>query len=422
MKKPNHYSRLNHDFESDQKGRLFFDEKSPGFCDLSGVNVLRCGVDTVRQLYRGMIKPGILTLFDDDFAFLGGYEWSTGRVSRDSGYQYRLQNAELGLILLVKNFNVKVDVHGPHLKIEVSPHMIEQYSPVQLQGIMDNLACELLDAVDYNQTAVHLAIDVQGWEPPSDIVARMHCRARAVKQFDGTESVDFANLSCTYGRGETYMFGAASGVQLCIYNKTLQAKATDKLDYWESVWKTTDNPFENAADNYQPDQPVWRIEFRYHHSVVQQFSDGSTRQGNDVCFRTYADLSHHLDGLLLYGFDAFKLLHRPGFYDPVWSLLSQDVRVQMPVDSYFDETDYKRYYKTSTGFSGKNIELLIGNAISLAARERLSAEQTITALKTLPFWPTIADFYEDKGKSEPDLLEHIAKLLKERYIRWGRSV
>lgn len=31
------------------------------------------------------------------------------------------------------------------------------------------------------------------------------------------------------------MFGSANGLQLSIYNKTLQARATDKLDYWESV-------------------------------------------------------------------------------------------------------------------------------------------------------------------------------------------
>ncbi len=40
------------------------------------------------------------------------------------------------------------------------------------------------------------------------------------------------------------MFGSANGLQLSIYNKTLQARATDKLDYWESVWATLNgDPF-----------------------------------------------------------------------------------------------------------------------------------------------------------------------------------
>src|SRR5690554_5970024 len=105
MKKPEHYERLNHDFESDKNGRLFFDGKS--FCDLSDVNILRCGVDTVRQLYRGQIRAEVFELFEKSgLVFFGGYEWHAGRISRDSGYQYKLQNAELGLILLIKNFNV----------------------------------------------------------------------------------------------------------------------------------------------------------------------------------------------------------------------------------------------------------------------------------------------------------------------------
>ena len=96
--------------------------------------------------------------------------------------------------------------------------------------------------------------------------------------------------------------------------------------------------------------------------------------------------------------------------------------MQVPVPSHLDKTDYKRYYKTSTGFSGKNIELLIGNAISLAARQRLTAKQTIEALQSLPFWPTIKEFYAHKGMGDMDLRDHIRKLLTERCIRWGKAI
>lgn len=423
MKKPTHYDRLNHDFQPDSKGRLFFDGKK--FCDLSGLNILRCGVDTVRQLYRGYIKNGVLDLFEKTgMVFFGGHEWHAGRIGRDSGYQFKLQNADLGLILLIKNFNVKPESVGPHLKIEVSPHLIDEYSPAQLQELMDSFADLVLDNIDYNQTAVHIAVDVQGWEPPTDIVARMHCRSRTVRQFDTIETLDFDHLSVTYGRGETYMFGSPSSMQLCIYNKTKQAKATDKLDFWENTWRKTDNPFEDTPDNYDDTKPVWRIEFRFHHSVVEQFAAGSKFHDSDTpCyFKSYTALSHHLDGLLKYGFDSFKFLSTPSRFHPVWTLLMQDVLVQVPVPSHLDKTDYKRYYKTSTGFSGKNIELLIGNAISLAARQRLSAKQTIEALQSLPFWPTIKEFYAHKGMGDMDLRDHIRKLLTERCIRWGKAI
>lgn len=423
MKKPQHTQRLNHDFQADQKGRLFFDKLT--FTDLSQVNILRCGVDTVRQLYRGFLKSEINTMIEESGGVVsfGGYDWVANRSGRDSGYQFKLQNSDLGLILLIKNYNVKNTVHGPHLKIEVSPHLIEQKSPCQLQGMIDDLANQILDDLDYNQAAVHLAIDVQGWEPPTDIVSRLHCRSRAVRQFDGVDTVDFAGLACTYGRGETYMFGSASGMQLCIYNKTKQAKATDKLDYWRNVWTLTDNPFDDTdSGNYDDTAPVWRIEFRFHHSVVQQFSDGSTFRGKSCPFYSFSALAQHLDGLLQYGFDAFKLLDSPAFYSPIWSLLAQDTKVSVSSMSLLHETDYRRYYKTSSGFSGKNVELMLGNAISLAARERLDAVTTIKALKSLPFWPTIRDHYQDKGITETDLKEHIAKLLQERYLRWGKAV
>lgn len=65
-------------------------------------------------------------------------------------------------------------------------------------------------------------------------------------------------------------------MQLAIYNKSLQAKSADKLDYWESVWRTLDNPFDATCPlNYNPEETVWRVELRFHHSIVQQFADGS---------------------------------------------------------------------------------------------------------------------------------------------------
>ena len=258
-------------------GRLFIDAATAALTDLSGVRLLRCGVDTVRQLYKGLIRPEIMELFDNpgtlvDFA---GQRWHSGRVGRDSGYQYKLQNADLGIILLVKNFNAKLDCIGPHLKIEVSPHAIDSLSPERLQARLDFYAAQVMTHVEINQCAVHLALDLQGWTPPADLVARMHCKARTQRDISGISEINWATKSSTYGRGETSMFGSASGVQICIYNKTEQAKATDKLDYWEGVWRRRDSFDEGDPDNYNRDQTVWRVELRYHHSVIQQFASGS---------------------------------------------------------------------------------------------------------------------------------------------------
>ncbi len=418
--------RVNENFEETASGRLFFDTKSARITDLSKVRLLRCGVDTVRQLYRGLIRPEVMALFEVSGAMVefAGHVWHSGRVGRDSGYQYKLQNADLGFVLLIKNFNAKLENIGPHLKIEVSPHAIDALSPERLQERMDFYASAVMTHVERNQCAVHLALDLQGWEPPADLVARLHCRARTHRDISGIKEIQWATKSSVYGRGETSMFGSAGGVQLCIYNKTEQARATDKLDFWESIWRLRDSFDESDPDNYNPAQDVWRVELRYHHSVVQQFASGSidVKTGEPIGTDSFAAFSAHLDGLWRYGLGQFKLLHRPGQYEPIWTLIRDDVRVDVPVDSLVEETEYKRYYKTSRGFSGKNVELFLGNFVSLLARERVGARTAFDRLKEWECWPVIRDHYAAKDMSERDLYKHIKNLLQERHVRWGRAV
>ncbi|UTW07005.1 hypothetical protein [Pseudomonas benzenivorans] len=418
--------RLNLDGFESPTGRLFVERGNAKITDLSKVRLLRCGVDTVRQLYRGMIRPEVMALFETpgvmvDFA---GQRWHSGRVGRDSGYQYKLQNADLGLILLIKNFNAKLDNIGPHLKIEVSPHAIDALSPERLQEHLDHYADAVLSHLEINQCAVHLALDLQGWTPPADLVARMHCKARTHRDISGISEVSWATKSSVYGRGETSMFGSAGGVQLAIYNKTEQARATDKLDYWESVWKRRDSFDADDPNNYDPEQDVWRVELRYHHSIIQQFASGSidVRTGEAIDTRSFAAFSGHLDGLWRYGLGQFKLLARPGHFEAIWTLIRDDVRVDLPVDSLLDQTEYKRYYKTSRGFSGKNVELFLGNFVSLLAREQVGAKKAFSTLKQWDCWPVIRDHYAAKEKTERDIYRHIKDLLEERQVRWGRAV
>jgi len=406
--------------------RYFVDPSSGQIHDLSKIRLLSCGVDTVRQLYRGLIRPEIMSLFEKpgtivDFA---GQRWHSGRVSKDSGYQYKLQNADLGIILLVKNFNAKLENIGPHLKIEVSPHAIDTFSPERLQERLDYYADHVLTNVERNQCAVHLALDLQGWQPPADLVARMHCRARAARDISGIKEIQWTLESATYGKGQSYLFGSAGGVQLGIYNKTEQARSIDKLDYWETVWKRRDSFDEADPDNYNPEQDVWRVELRYHHSVIQQFASGSfdLHSGETIETNSYAAFAPHLDGLWRYGLRQFKLLARPGYFEPIWTLIRDDVRVDLPVDSLVDDTEYKRQYKTSRGFSGKNVELFLGNFVSLLARERVGAKKAFYRLKDWECWPVIRDHYAAKGMDEDGLYKHIKGILEERHVRWGRAV
>ncbi len=205
MSKAIHQHRINNDGLESQDGRIFVNQKTTRITDLSAVRLLRCAVDTVRQLYRGKIKTAIFDLFESPgIVKLGDHLWHAGRIGRDSGYQFRLQNADLGIILLIKNFNVKETDNGPHLKIEVSPHTIESYTPEHLQNLLDSLAWLVLDDFTQNQCAIHIALDVQGWTPPADTVARMQCRSKRVRDISGINSFDFAATASVYGNGEVF--------------------------------------------------------------------------------------------------------------------------------------------------------------------------------------------------------------------------
>lgn len=87
-----------------------------------------------------------------------------------------------------------------------------------------------------------------------------------------------------------------------------------------------------------------------------------------------------------------------------------------------DATEYKRYHKTSRGFSGKNVELFLGNFVSLLARERVGAKKAFETLQQWDCWPVIRDHYAAKEMTERDLYIHIKNLLQERHVRWGRAV
>ena len=96
--------------------------------------------------------------------------------------------------------------------------------------------------------------------------------------------------------------------------------------------------------------------------------------------------------------------------------------MELPVDSLMDDTAYKRYYKTAKGFSGKNVELFLGNFVSLLARERVGATKAFDRLREWECWPVIRDHYAAKEMGERDIYRHIRDLLEERHVRWGRAV
>ena len=251
------------------------------------------------------------------------------------------------------------------------------------------------------------------------------CRSRRVAQFNGIDTAEYhvSEVSCIYDRSQSFKFGAAGAVQLAIYNKTIQARTTDKFDYMEHKWHES-TKLEDGSSGYNPDQDVFRVEVRFHHSVIQQFALGTcnTETGAiGVKMRTYGDIISHIQALWKYGLKSFKLRYNSNYMDPIWSVLQDDIVFKFPESSYTDNLHYKRYYKKATSFSGKNYQLYLGNFLSASARKGVTFKRLLKVLKDNYLWEDIARHYEDKDITEHQLNERLRESYQQR-ILMGYSV
>lgn len=428
--------RYNENYELDNLGRLFITPSMAEF-DLSGLNILYNSVDTVRQLYKIHLDPDFLIEleskmecdgFHDRIHSINGHKFALKRGGA-SGYKYILQNNEFGLIILVKHQKTKAECSGSHLKIEVSPKLIAEHSPETLQLLLDNIADVLsLDSnFQPNHVSPHLAIDFQGWEPPIGFEASLTCRSRKVTNRNGLDEIVFdGGLAAVHGRGQSYLFGSASGVQLALYNKTLESKASDKFEYMEECWSRKTKEFDKPL--YDPTKPVWRLEVRFHHSVVKQFSDMNIKPPKDVKnskgkvvkygdldinrINSYQLISEHLGGLWRYALNNFRYDLNSLYIHPVWSVFS--------AESGFDQFQtgfvYRRKYKTAGIGNEKNVAIALGNMISIFARNNTSAGKAYAFIKRSGIYADIKGYFRARGMSHADIFRFIEDGLIQRRL------
>lgn len=170
---------------------------------------------------------------------------------------------------------------------------------------------------------------------------------------------NFSEISGIYGRSQSFKFGSAGAVQLAVYNKTIQAKSIDKFDYIEHKWEESTR-LSDGSVGYDVEQDVFRVELRYHHSVIQQFALGTCNKETGeigVNLKTYSQIIRHIPALWQYGLTSFKLKYNSNYLDPIWTVLQEDIEFTFPESSYEKNLHYKRYYKKATSFSGKNYQL-----------------------------------------------------------------
>lgn len=418
------------DTQLNDRGLLFVHPKFGKVVDFyqEQFTVLGTYIDTLRQLYHGSIN---LSAMDDlqhsidlnerFYEFLG-QDWLLSKSGKASGYQYKLQNNDIGLVILFKMFHAKPETPSSHLKIECSPWFLDRRSPDEVEKYLNKIASKLLLSPQPNYPAIHLAVDVQGWCPPDDFMNSVKCRSRRISQYNTFDSLEFkhSDIACNYDRGQSYKFGAASSVQLAVYNKTVQSRVVDKLDYMEHKW-TTDTVSDKhlCTTGYDPERDVTRIELRFHHSVIRQFSEGTfdIKTGEiGVCLTSYKAVCKHLDGLWRYGLESFKYCHNSNYIAPIWTILQNDITFRFPESSYQDNLYYKRYYKKASSCSGKNYQLILGNFLSACARRGMVFNSVLSELQQLIIWQDISDHYESRMTTEIELINRLRESYTQRFL------
>ncbi len=210
-------------------------------------------------------------------------------------------------------------------------------------------------------------------------------------------------MVCKYGteESETITIGKPTGLQTSIYNKTKQARVIDKVDYYNAEWQIYSlGQYDiNGSD-------VFRVEYRFHHSVIKELEiDGQTG------FVSYEQVSKYLNHLWRYALLRNRLDIENNHIHPVWQMLLEDIEFQAQPP----QGGIKRVKKNDLAAIGKNIQLMLGNLISIQARKTDNLESFIKLLRHAGVYDDILQYYRVERKmDEIEFRDKLAKSLKER--------
>ena len=413
--------RLDWNLEPFEKG-LYFASKSGDFTDLTNITVLNISVDTIRQMYKGTIPFGVIyalkaltengsfvaekQLVEDNTItpfhdFKIPFDCHITRMGKNSGFRFKLQNNEKGIVILLGSYYKEDHKEGTHLKIELSPKLLASNTPVEAQKIMDDIASLFLVDIEPIAIAPHLCVDVQNWDIPLHMQDDIVTRSRYIRSYTGVDNVEFDNFDnviSTFGRAETLMVGRTTSLQLSVYRKDLEIVKKDSVDYWHDVWS------DYSLGSFDKTKPVTRIEYRFHHSVIQDFERGI---GEDI--KTYVELSQYLNNLWQYALETIR--HEKNSYvSPIWQFLYEDISF----NSNDIRKDFKREQraKSDTTAIGRNIGMFIGNFLSIKARIGVAFNVVQFELQNMSVMHEIRSYIIESGIDEGTFFES----LKQKYL------
>ncbi|NOV28347.1 hypothetical protein [Methylomonas sp. ZR1] len=396
---------------------VFFDEKSYLFANYQGDIVdsrdwlvLHHGLDTVRQLYNCLPDFNVIAKIQDayDRGFgesieLSGSEWRVSHGGR-SGYRFKLHCDDLGLIVFYgSTFQHTITTNGPHLKIQCSPVFLLSRSITEIDDHLTETAKLFADQISPSGVAVHICADVQGYIPPADLDSRITTRARRVMRNSGIQSIelDAHDAAIVYGKSQSFTFGKADSLQFAVYDKGKAVKDKGELPLWLPVWV--------QSDQFDLDVPIWRFEARFHHSVVEQFANGS-----GFSAKSLKDIASHLSGLWSYALNNFRLDDSVTYINPFWQWLRDDLHFyhQRKLD-----IDYQRKYKSALqdGLpNDRSVSICFGQLASIYRKKRLTFSQAQQHLLHSGLWDLLCSMYIRRNKTADDILMDLADKLERR--------
>lgn len=385
-------------------GQIFINHSGEKF-DSSGLLVVHNGLDTVRQLYDGELNKCVLSSIETAYLAgfgcqveIGGFSWIVSSGGK-SGYKYTLRNQNLGLVLLVSSSFTEKEFSGAHMKIQASPSFLLARTLEEAQCDMDHFAASVLyEGFGYSGLAVHLCADVQGWQLPHDLDSKMTTRARRIIRHSGIQGLDyeFSDVAIVYGKGQSFTFGQASTMQFAVYDKTKAIADKGEEDLWRPVW--------SQSAHYDETMPVIRLEARFHHTVISQFSNGSSFDA--FCL---TDLKEHLTGLWQYALINFRYDDSKTYINPAWQYFRDDIVFYHEKKT---DIDYKRMY-VNPDAQGKPteraIKICFGHLTSIFRRNAYSLKKSFECLQKSGLWENLLELYRNKGRGVADIYHDLFK-------------
>lgn len=406
--------------QEDQTGSIFMAHDG-ALHDLSMVNIVGAFVDTVRQLFTGIPNQVMIERLNNELEnrveiitldnSSNNKKFHISKMGKNSGYRYKLQNNELGLIILFGSYYKDLQQDGSHLKFELSPHFIQQNGTQDLWDILAGkagLVHYFLYDADPSGVAVHLAADYQGYDLPCNFLQNFKTYSRSIKTFDGLSEVHMDGIAtaiCSYGseeKNKNFLIGKATSMQLCLYDKGREIVVSDKVDYYKHEWSVF------SMGSYDETLPVRRAELRLYHEVVRQIG-----RGMDLNFNAFPDIVPYLTDLWRYGISRNRLdIDQNEHVNPFWQMLIQDVTFLHPAQGI----TVVRKKKQGIASIEKNLTQILGNMISIFARQGYTAKQLHSQLKILHFYPMLKAYYKQRGKGEKDIYEYLELQLEKRRL------